>query len=339
MRTAGELVACFKWPEAALRGIHNASPHELRIGVPQGGAISGVIANLILDAADKAVEEERARLGAQIHYFRYCDDMIVFSPSREHCQAAYGTYQAALKTLKLPYHEPKRTFIYGKSHWDHKSKAPYCWSGREWFGCVPWVQFVGYQIRYDGLMRPRKESVKKQAAKLVETTGIVKSRLLESSIDQPILATKNQAIMSLKSKLVAQGVGRVKGQTSTGPLPMCWASGFKALHNKPFVSGALRLLDRIRQKQIGRFANAQIRYGIGRTSRGHHRHRNPTGYTFSYHAQFANQAGQNLILNPWRPSTLKDKLKQLVFSLVTGTMIKRWHKNIRIKISKALRAI
>ena len=46
----------FKWPEHELRAIYNDDPRSLRIGVAQGGAVSGFIANLIMDAADKCVE-------------------------------------------------------------------------------------------------------------------------------------------------------------------------------------------------------------------------------------------------------------------------------------------
>jgi hypothetical protein len=133
----------FPWPEEPLRK-HHADPMTARVGVPQGGAISGVVANLILDGADKAVERKRDRLGAKIHYHRFCDDMIIISSVKRHCQAILDVYLRALDGLKLPYHEPQRTWCYGKQHWDHKSKAPYCWCGRKWFGCVPWVQFVGY---------------------------------------------------------------------------------------------------------------------------------------------------------------------------------------------------
>ena len=302
----------FHWPLKAL-GRHHADPMTARIGVPQGGAISGVIANLILDAADKGVERERNRLNAEIHYYRYCDDMILISPVKKYCRSVFKAYLRELDNLKLPYHEPERTLVYGKKHWSHKSKAPYRWSGQHWFGCVPWVQFVGYQIRYDGLIRIKPDSVKKEVKKLRLKTSQLKYGLIGFNREQSILATRNQAVSSLKHKLVAQGVGRIKGSES-GPRPMCWASGFKALHNKPFVSGAMTMLDRTRFKQIGRFANAQIWYGSGRNSRGGCA-RNPIGYAFSYHAQFANDGGRNLIINPWQPSNLKDRCKAYLFYL------------------------
>jgi len=45
----------FSWPEEALRK-HHADPRSAAIGVPQGGALSCVIANLVLDLADKRVQ-------------------------------------------------------------------------------------------------------------------------------------------------------------------------------------------------------------------------------------------------------------------------------------------
>ena len=324
----------FPWPMEALHK-HHTDPGTARIGVPQGGAISGVIANLILDAADKCVERRRDNLKAEIHYYRFCDDMILLSPNKGHCGAAFEAYLGELDNLKLPYHKPERTLIYGKKHWDNKSKAPYRWSGKKWFGCVPWVQFVGYQIRYDGLMRAKPDSAKKEVKKLCEKTAELKYRLRIAGLEHPILATKVQAMASLKHKLVAQGVGRIKGGEN-GPRPMCWASGFKALHNKPFVSGALRLLDRTRLRQIGKFAHAQIRYGRGRNSRGGGA-RNPVGYAFSYHAQYMNDGGQDLIMNPWRPGNLKDMARQFVFLLLTGRIVKRWFKYIWLKIEQAER--
>jgi hypothetical protein len=304
----------FKWPEPELHNIHKVDPRSLRIGVPQGGAISGIIANLILDAADKRVEEERYRLGAEIHYFRFCDDMILVSPVKRHCKIVFDAYLRKLDDLKLPYHRPEPTLIYDKTHWNNKSKAPYCWSGSKWFWCVPWVQFVGYQIRYDGLLRPRKESIIKQALRMVDTTDILKFSLITASREHPVIANRLQTQSSLNARLVAQSVGRVKGDASNGPMPMCWASGFAALHNKPFVSTSLRILDRARQKQISRFGEAQIRYGDGRNSRGGSR-RNPVGYAFSYHAQFRNADGLRLIMNPWRPGNLKDIAKYFVFRI------------------------
>ena len=79
------------------------NPRQLRIGVSQGGALSGIIANLILNEADKVVKAEGVRLGAEIHYYRYCDDMLLISPSLQHCKLVFAAYVRKLTGLNLIY--------------------------------------------------------------------------------------------------------------------------------------------------------------------------------------------------------------------------------------------
>ena len=298
--------AYFPWPIDALPNYESRT-----VGVPQGGAISGVIANMILDFADKRVEEVREQLGAEIHYLRYCDDMILLSPSKSHCQIALQVYLNALEHLKLPYHKPESLSIYRKQHWAHKSKDVYCWTGRKSFNCVPWIQFVGYQIRYDGLTRPRKGAVKKQAEKFVELTDRTKYGLLKASSSEAIKASQSQVLRSFAHKLAAKGVGRIDTY-SDGPSPMSWSAGFKALHEKPFIQLPLKQLDRLRQKQIMRLADAQINYGPGRSCVSS-RNWNPVGYLNSYCARFKNVGGRDLILHPWRPLNKLDYVKGNLF--------------------------
>lgn len=293
----------FKWPVEELEEVHRTNPHALNIGVPQGGAISGIIANLVMDQADKRIEEEQKRLKAEIHYYRFCDDMVLISPSRRHCQQVFEAYLDELTRLKLLFHRPKATVFYDKNHWDHKSKAPYCWSGRKWFRCVPWMQFVGYQIRYDGLVRPRKEAVEKQCRKLYEAKAKLKYGLLYLSRTQSIQASGRQVLASLQHRLTAKGVGRVKGY-EVNPRPMCWASGYRALHNKPIAPGCFSAFDRARTKQISNFTRIDIDFGPGISSRGNSSRPTPIGYRFSYAGQFCNDGGMDLIRNPWRPGLL-----------------------------------
>jgi hypothetical protein len=149
----------FPWPEEDLLKYH-ANPRGQRIGVPQGGAISCVIANIVLDLADNRVRAVGRDTGVELKYYRYCDDMILLSRSQSVCRTAFQAYLGALDELKLPYHEPKSVTPYGKDFWTGKSRSPYCWTGRKGVDCVPWVQFVGYQIRYDGLVRIARKSIK-----------------------------------------------------------------------------------------------------------------------------------------------------------------------------------
>jgi hypothetical protein len=186
---------------------------------------------------------------------------------------------------------------------------------------VPWLQFVGYQVRYDGLVRPRKESLQKQVKKLEETRVKLTTGLRKASQEHPILANRNQARSSLKAKLVVQGVGRIKCDGLVGPKPMCWAAGFKGLHNKPFIPASLRGLDRARSEQIHKFDGAKLKYGRGRRGQGDRRP-DPIGYLFSYEGQFENAGGVELIQHPWRPGKPKDIFRTLLFSKIKK--ISRW---------------
>ena len=287
------------WPEEALQKFHR-EPAQKRIGVPQGGAISCVIANIVLDYADKRIKAEAQKLGAQIHYLRYCDDMVLISPNKRHCQTVFSAYLKALDELKLPFHKPERVEQYGKAFWDSKSKKPYCWTGEKGPGNVPWLGFVGYQVRYDGLVRIKQKSVKKQLAKLVETTGEVRAKLMRPDRNLPpnqqpaLLATKQEVLSSFRRKLASMGVGRINpNKPPDKPMPKCWASGYRALDNKPLLKTFLKQFDRERERQIRRLGRANIQYGQGK-GKGGRKLPAAKGNAFSYHAQFQDAGGEQL---------------------------------------------
>jgi hypothetical protein len=73
----------FKWVDNELSelGYYSSIENE-RIGIPQGGALSGLIANIILNVADKVVLETGA------FYLRFCDDMIILHPDKSNCERA-----------------------------------------------------------------------------------------------------------------------------------------------------------------------------------------------------------------------------------------------------------
>lgn len=293
------------WPETDLRKFHSEPTRE-RIGVPQGGAISCVIANIVLDYADKCIKAKHQELNAQIHYLRYCDDMVLISPNKRHCQTVFAAYLRALDELKLPFHKPESVEQYGKEFWDSKSKNPYCWTGEDGVGCVPWVQFVGYQVRYDGLVRIKKKSVQKQLAQLVEATGKVRAGLLRPKPTSPtteppvILATKQEVLSSFRRKLASMGVGRLNpNRPPDKPMPKCWANGYQALHNKPLLKTFLKQFDRERERQIRRLDRADVQYGEGKgKSRAGRKLPAAKGNAFSYDAQFRDAGGQQLLRSP-----------------------------------------
>lgn len=317
---------CFSWPGKDLNGVKSR-----KLGVPQGGAISGVIANLILDEADKRIESKRCELALDLQYIRYCDDMVLLSHNKQHCQIAFDTYQETVKELLLLVHEPKKTVVYGAKHWERKSKYPYLWSGRKWFGCVPWIQFVGYQIRYDGLVRPRNGSFQKQKEAFVKMTGEAKNRLLEASRTEPIRASRNETLRSLSYKLSAKGVGFIQEYVS-GPRPMSWCNGFRSLNEKPMVISGLKALDRIRQKLIISFADKPIKYGNGK--KGWEAQFVPLTHHHSYVAQFKNRGGMELINNPWRASNWREWVMAKIFIAAKNVLSSKDWFGLKLKILK-----
>ena len=71
-------------------------PH-LKIGIPQGGALSGLISNIVLNAVDKVVN----KTDGHFLYLRYCDDMILMHTDNIACENILTQYEEALGKLRL----------------------------------------------------------------------------------------------------------------------------------------------------------------------------------------------------------------------------------------------
>ncbi|MGC3989592.1 MAG: reverse transcriptase domain-containing protein [Chthoniobacteraceae bacterium] len=228
------------------------------MGVPQGGALSCVIANVVLHSADDSVLHHQ-QAAPTLTYLRYCDDMIVVAPTRSACSQAFSDYRRALLRLKLPYHRAKAVIQYSVDFWQGKSRKPYLWSHKSRHAGVPWIQFVGYQIRYDGVVRIRPKSIQKHIQKLVSTTDQMLRVLYPSGrsenqmqrLSDELRKNKNEIRHRFRMKLLALSVGRVSlTEFIDGPRPACWASGFKGLHGKRFPAHHLKRLDRHRERQM-----------------------------------------------------------------------------------------
>ncbi len=97
---------------------------QLRLGVPQGGALSPLLANMVLDAVDRAV---LSGADEDLFYARFCDDMIIVHPNRRKCEEALNRYLNAMKLLKLPVHKLCKKPRYSASYFTEKSKGPVAW--------------------------------------------------------------------------------------------------------------------------------------------------------------------------------------------------------------------
>lgn len=81
-----------------------AFPLSRRIGVPQGGVISGLLANLYLAEFDQRV---RTIAGATL--IRYADDFVVFCENRKTCEQVFGLVSLAAADALLELHEGAKT--------------------------------------------------------------------------------------------------------------------------------------------------------------------------------------------------------------------------------------
>ena len=222
----------------------------VRLGIPQGGALSPLLANIVLDAADRAVREDD---DPELFYVRFCDDVIFMHPNKTKCKAALDRYMKTLKRLKLPVHPLKRRIKFGANYYDCKSKGPFVWSkpGLRTKTIVPWVSFLGVHVRYDGIVRVRKDSIERHEKKLrIETkrvklaVGIDGMNLKDTSVEG-----KELFLRRFESRIVAMGTGY-----STMQRPnvgnRCWMSAFPSLSPDGPAAGQMHHLDSVRGHQI-----------------------------------------------------------------------------------------
>lgn len=228
----------------------NSNPYKDRIGVPQGGAISCLIANILLNKVDKTINSYSDK---DTFYGRFCDDMVLLNKSKEDCELLLEIYQIALAEMKLISHQPLPYVKYGKEFWSEslKSKLPYRWSLIDKRTSeqrnVPWLSFVGYQVKFDGLVRVRKKSIANELKKQVNETDKIIHAIRESGGPR---IDKRAVKFRLQQRLISMSISRFKFGSSN--ISMCWCAGFRILKENKNVSNQIRRLDRNREKQINR---------------------------------------------------------------------------------------
>jgi len=286
--------ATIKWHLDALKEFYS-DPMAEPIGISQGGAVSSLIANIVLNQVDIATIPLRISNSKWLHYGRFCDDMILISPSRKLLERSFSSYLTALRSIYLPVYEPEVFGKYDKAFWGIKSKAPYNWyhnPGAD--GTSPWIGFVGYQIRCDGLIRIRKDSIARHHEKIIATANQILWTIFEKPRNgvrlakSDVLVTRRQALYRLKGRLISSSVGRprIGNQKSRQSTELCWAYGFRGLKGKNIDLSQMRRLDRQRGRQIARVKSAMIqlvtiaiRSSVKPDVRYH-------GTPFSYYGQF-----------------------------------------------------
>lgn len=218
---------------------------EERIGVPQGGALSGLIANIVLNEADIEV------LKTEVFYIRFCDDMLIMHPNIDECKKAKDIYLNSLEKLKLVPHKfidkltkkISSTKFTIKPFWHTKSKGAYKWDSIDNNG-FPWISFVGYEIHHKGNIRVRKKSLEKELKKQKKIVNEI-----EKAIELGQRKVKGYVIESAINRLIGMSVGRIGlnnfEEVSTD---MCWKNGFKELSLNNDSIRQIKKLDRNRSK-------------------------------------------------------------------------------------------
>ncbi|WP_236634449.1 reverse transcriptase domain-containing protein [Pedobacter antarcticus] len=220
-----------------------------KIGIPQGGALSGLIANVVLHGVDKNVTSQNDN---NLLYVRFCDDMLIIHPNQEQCVLAFDRYLSAIKSKKLVVHQPVNTPYENPRHfWSEKSKSCYIWGEKRGIGS-PWIGFVGYEINYQGFLRVRKSSLLKEMKKQFKVVGDLKLILK----DPHCRSSEKTIYESVANRLIGMSVGRVNlWNCQKIKNEMCWASGYRLLTDNKYSRIQLKRLDSSRNRLLLKLRN------------------------------------------------------------------------------------
>jgi RNA-directed DNA polymerase len=120
-----------RWLQADLQ-LHDGTLQPRRMGTPQGGVISPLLANIFLHLVfDQWMKEETPG----IHFERYADDIVVHCRSYQQLERIKKRIERRLKLCKLSLHPKKTRVVYCKD-----SNRPGSWSHQSF-------DFLGYEFR------------------------------------------------------------------------------------------------------------------------------------------------------------------------------------------------
>lgn len=133
-------------------------------GVPQGGALSLLVANVVLNDVDQVIVSQQDE---DCLFVRYCDDMILMHTNRSRCSELMAAYTKSLSEHGLYYHDFERVSN-SKSNknpnattdrfWQIKSHHTFLW-GDGTGDSNRYIGFLGYEMRRTGKMRLRKSNM------------------------------------------------------------------------------------------------------------------------------------------------------------------------------------
>ncbi len=222
-------------------------PKDRRIGLPQGGALSGLLSNLVLDNVDKAIGD--LKLNGFL-YARYCDDIIMCAMSKKDCEIALDECSTSLEALHLRMYPANPDILYNANYYVAKSKGPFLWGNPSVVeGAISWVSFLGYSIYYDGSTRLRKETLLAHAKSIREECETFLLYAGKFGFRDP--SNKPKAVGDFLCRLMAKGTGRINIEPIKG-LGRCWLSVFRFVGESKLGLKQMRYLDYVRSSAIAR---------------------------------------------------------------------------------------
>lgn len=232
------------------------------LGVPQGGALSGIIANVMMHFTDMKLRKYWNG-NHNFLYVRFCDDMIMMGVDKIQVGEAFKRYSECVEANHLFMHTPvtfkdKRM----KDFWDGKTRPPYQWGApaRE---VMPWITFVGYDVNWQGDTRIRKSSLDKEIKKQYEKEIEIEHLLSTKSGRNPQWS-RAYIMNSLHKRLIGMSVGRVQiWDYENHGNHYSWARAFTELTDNQWARWQLRLLDRHRNRMMKRLGNFMLDLDYG----------------------------------------------------------------------------
>lgn len=237
-----------EWVDKALLNRKQAKKIKHRVGVPQGGALSGLIANIVMHSVDNKVLESIGE--KNMIYCRFCDDMILIGEDKNEVVATFDTYNTTIAASKLIAH-PNQPIVltHMREFWKGKTRGPYKWA-EEGNGVYRWITFVGFDINWCGNLRIRKSSFLKQMQKQTRIANELLLPYKKGKMPRYCAAT---TLTSLKNRLIAASVGRVTlWNYNNNPNIHSWMSAFSLLDKNAWSEKQMRELDRHRQQVLAR---------------------------------------------------------------------------------------
>ena len=275
-----DVMHCDFWGELSKSGdwdFLSNLPTTKRIGLPQGGALSGLLSNLVLASVDYSV---RSLKMDDLLYARYCDDIIIVSKREEDCQKAFDACRTRLESLGLRSYPCKQDVVYGSDYYTDKSKGPFAWGNPSIVpNAISWVSFLGYSIRYDGSARLRKETLLGHVKSIREECETFLSNAEKVGLRH--LADKQKAIESFLYRLLSKGTGRIHVEPIKG-LGRCWLSAFRFVGESKAGLKQMRYLDYVRSSAIDRLLR-KLGVRLGDNKDGEKREGLYLGKPFSYY--------------------------------------------------------